>query len=166
MIKIAWFFSFTLFLFGAILEGYSQQSEKPQAVFVEGLGSGILYSFNYDTRFSDSPSGWGARAGMGYTSLEGLRMYTLPLVVNHLIGKKKHFLELGAGVTLVRVNDRTNINPHSSFLNVENEVLGTLAIGYRRVSTSGFTLRAGLTPLIGAGIDEFFWPQLSFGFAF
>lgn len=158
------FFGFSLLL--AAPKAFSQQNEIPQSVFVEGLGSGIFYSFNYDTRFTPNSSGWGGRIGMGYISAEGDRIYTVPLIINYLLGRKKNFLELGAGVTFVGLIDRTNTNFSSNLVNVESGAVGTLSIGYRRVSPSGFTFRAGLTPLIGNLLEEYFWPQLSFGYSF
>ncbi|WP_158861578.1 hypothetical protein [Lunatibacter salilacus] len=164
--KTAWIVFFGLLLVAAAPKAFAQQNELPQSIFVEGLGSGIFYSFNYDTRFRPKSNGWGVRVGMGYTSVEGDRIYTVPLVINYLLGRKKNFLEVGAGVTFNGLNDRTNTNISSGLVNVENGAIGTLAIGYRRVSSSGFTFRAGLTPLIGGLVEEYFWPQLSFGYSF
>lgn len=153
-------------LFIALPKSFAQQNEIPQSIFAEGLGSGIFYSFNFDTRFTPDPNGWGGRIGLGYTAADGDRIYTVPLVINYLFGKKKSFLEFGAGVTFIGLNDRTNTNFSSNFVNVESGAIGTLAIGYRRVSTSGFTFRAGLTPLLGNVLEEYFWPQLSIGYSF
>lgn len=166
MIKAASIVFSGFLLFSALPKTFAQQNEIPQSIFVEGLGSGIFYSFNFDTRFTPEPNGWGGRIGMGYISAEGDRIYTVPLVINYLLGRKKNFLELGAGVTFVGLIDRTNTNFSSNLVNVESGAVGTLSIGYRRVSPSGFTFRAGLTPLIGDLLEEYFWPQLSFGYSF
>jgi hypothetical protein len=158
---------FSALLFCSALQlSFAQQNEIPQSIFVEGLGSGIFYSFNFDTRFTPKLNGWGGRIGLGYISADGDRIYTVPLVINYLFGKKKNFLKVGAGVTFIGLNDRTNTNFSSNFINVESGAVGTLSIGYRRVSMSGFTLRAGLTPLLGNLLEEYFWPQLSIGYSF
>ncbi|HSI76331.1 MAG TPA: hypothetical protein VK957_10560 [Lunatimonas sp.] len=166
MIKAASVLFSGFLLFSAVPKTYAQQNEIPQSIFVEGLGSGIFYSFNYDSRFSTNSNGWGGRIGIGYISADGDRIYTVPLVINYLLGKKRNFLEVGAGVTFIGLNDRSNTNVSSGLVNVENGAIGTLAIGYRRVSSSGFSFRAGLTPLIGNFLEEYFWPQLSFGYSF
>ena len=92
MVKNGWIVLFGFSLLLAAQKSFSQQNKIPQSVFIEGLGSGIFYSFNFDTRFTPNPHGWGGRAGIGFTAIDGDRLYTVPVVINYLIGNKRNFL--------------------------------------------------------------------------
>jgi len=128
-------------------KSFSQDENKSQAVYLEVGGSGVSLSMNYDTRFTSKANGWGGRIGVGYLG-DFFGGITVPLVINYLVGEKKDFLEIGAGATY-----------HDS------SVIGTLPIGYRRVSDSGFTFRAGMA-LIYGDASLLFWPQVSLGHSF
>lgn len=118
---------------------------------------------NFDTRFTSKSNGLGGRIGVGYRStLFGPGGVTsVPLVINYLKGEEKHFLEVGAGATYLSFK--------GNFLGIASyagsALIGNLAIGYRRVSDSGFTFRAGLTPLFGKSVElsGLFMPQVSLG---
>ncbi|MFD2033338.1 hypothetical protein ACFSKL_00975 [Belliella marina] len=145
--------------------GLCQTEPKRQAIYLEGFGAGVFYSFNYDWRFRDQSDGLGAKAGLGYTAIDGYRVTTVPIAVNYLIGNKKNFLELGLGGTLLLVN-----HYNSTFASSDPRFSGSAfyfngIIGYRRVAESGFVLRAGFTPFF-TGEEGVFFPQLSLGYAF
>jgi len=111
-----------------------EKGETPaKTIFVEGLGIGIFYSLNYDTRFAKRPKndGFGFRAGFSY-----LEVLFVPLQINYLIGYK-HYLEIGSGITFASKNldigrgayGGANITPSAS-------------IGYRfQPAKSGFMFR-------------------------
>ncbi len=155
-----------LFLQLTYFNSFSQDENKSQAVYLELGGSGGYYTMNFDTRFTSKANGWGGRIGIGYfPTLFGPGGVTyVPLVINYLKGEKKHFLEVGAGATYLSFK--------GNFLGIVSYagsgLIGNLAIGYRRVSDSGFTFRGGLTPLIGRYLDpgSLFMPQVSFGYSF
>lgn len=146
--------------------GISQNETKRDAIFLEGLGSGIFYSFNYDWRFKDQSKGLGAKIGLGYTGIDGFKLATIPIGFNYLLGKKRNFLELGFGTTVILLS-RTN----STAATTDPRISGTGLmlngiIGYRTVSKTGFLLRAGLTPFFYSDHTELITPQVSIGYAF
>lgn len=145
---------------------FSQDENKSQAVYLELGGSGGFYTMNFDTRFTSKANGWGGRIGIGYfpTLFGPGGVTSVPLVINYLKGEKKHFLEVGAGATYLSV--KGNLLGLSSYAG--SALIGNLAIGYRRVSDSGFTFRTGLTPLFGKSVElsGLFMPQVSLGHSF
>ncbi|MGY6743818.1 MAG: hypothetical protein ACXIUQ_13855 [Cecembia sp.] len=144
----------------------AQEVPKRNAIFVEVYGTGLFHSVNYDMRFDQISNGLGTRIGIGYTAIDGVRVFTLPIAFNYLIGKKRNFLELGVGGTGIFLN-QGNIGSPASGLDISSStaiVHGML--GYRRVSASGFLLRAGITPLFNGSEFIPFVPQASLGFAF
>ncbi|MDO9551282.1 MULTISPECIES: hypothetical protein [Rhodonellum] len=155
-----------IIIFMLPLSGISQDETKREAVFLEGLGSGILYSFNYDWRFKDQANGLGAKVGLGYTAIDGYSVTTLPFAVNYLVGRKRNFLELGLGATVLFLS-RTNSTFTSSDPRLTaSGLLFNGIIGYRRVAQSGFLLRAGLTPFFSSDPAQLLAPQVSIGYAF
>ncbi|SNS05011.1 hypothetical protein SAMN06295967_102250 [Belliella buryatensis] len=156
----------SVFIFSWPLSGISQNDSKREAIYLEGLGSGIIYSFNYDWRFKDQANGLGAKVGLGYTAIDGVRVTTIPFAANYLLGKRKGFLELGLGATVVLLA-QTNASAASSDPRFSGSGLIFNGIfGYRRVSSSGFLWRAGFTPFFTGDPAELFAPQLSIGYAF
>jgi hypothetical protein len=130
------------------------------ALYVELLGAGVIYSLNYDRMFGD----FSARVGVGYYSSSD-RAYSsdgrtydvansflaVPLSVSYLgIGSKQHIFELGAGLTVYRYRgSRPDIFFDTS--DGDTGVIGVGTIGYRlQPLNGGFFLRAGVNPLLGA----------------
>lgn len=132
---------------------------------MEGFGSGIVFSVNYESRFKPKPSGFGYRAGLGLTGIDGVRVITVPLGINYLLGKEKNFLELGMGVTFVGLTD-TQLVSANSVLPAVGAVNGFFNLGYRRVFGSGFMVKAGISPLFNSEEFSYLWPHLGFGFHF
>lgn len=159
------------------------QDAGTQSVYVELGGAGLAYSFNYDFRFDkENINSWGMRIGAGgwarsygNDSSEGL--LTMPMQVNRLFGKHKHFFEFGGGATLIYYRDTWRDWNNQSvvykdfdfILNSGNTpaLMGTLNFGYRKIPVDGgFTFRANLTPIFN---HNGFWPLwfgLGFGYAF
>ncbi len=145
--------------FIAIADSYiSAQSAK--SVYFELGGPGIA-SFNFDTRFSGRQGGLGGRIGVGYSKFvgDGSSVFYLPLGINYLIGKEKHFFEMGAGVTPVFGVDNGDT--------VISEPFGHLIFGYRFQSPKdGFTFRAFACPVFNS-IDFIpYYGGLSVGYKF
>lgn len=155
-----------LIVFMLPLSGVGQNETKREAVFLEGLGAGIFYSFNYDWRFKEQANGWGAKVGLGYTAIDGYSIATIPFAANYLIGKKRNFLELGLGATVLLLSKTNFIAAAPDPRLSASGLLLNGIIGYRRVSKSGFLLRAGFTPFFSSDTAELFAPQLSIGYAF
>jgi len=149
------------------LQAQVAERTKSQGVFVEVLGNGLIYSFNYDTRFSQSFDGFGGRAGIGYIAIEGTRLTTMPFLVNYLLGKEKHFFEIGVGTTLIVASEGNGgVGPVGN-RERGTAFIGTMSLGYRLEPTDGgFMFRAGVTPIFDSSSFWPLWPQVSFGYAF
>ena len=155
-------------------------TKKAKTVFFELFGPGVLYSVNYDFRFKNRQDGWGARVGIGYDATERDHIFTIPLAVNYLAGKKGKYFEVGAGLTYYNAatndfffdehfNYTTDANGTiiSSSRKSASGVLGSLNFGYRyQPLDGGFSFRTGFSPLITSNQFAFYWPYISFGYAF
>lgn len=155
-----------LLIFMLPLSGVGQNEIKREAIFLEGLGSGIFYSFNYDWRFKEQANGLGAKIGLGYTAIDGYSVATIPFAANYLIGKKRNFLEFGLGATVLLLSEANSTTAASDRRLSASGLLFNGIIGYRRVAKSGFLLRAGFIPFFSSDAAELFAPQLSIGYAF
>ncbi|WP_226390037.1 hypothetical protein [Penaeicola halotolerans] len=143
-----------------------QNTSKREAVYLEGLGAGIFYSFNYDLRLKDQINGLGGKVGLSYSALDGARIATIPIAANLLIGKRKGFLELGLGATVIVISQNLSTNTYSFPRRIDRGIQFSGILGYRRVSDSGFLWRAGFTPFFTSDRVDLFTPQVSVGYAF
>ncbi|RYY06349.1 MAG: hypothetical protein EOP43_06620, partial [Sphingobacteriaceae bacterium] len=77
---------------------------RAQNVYIELLGQGLLLTANYDTRFSNKRNGIGGRVGVGFGTLplSNNTVFTIPIGLNYLIGKKINFFEIGLGATYLK----------------------------------------------------------------
>jgi hypothetical protein len=67
---------------------------------VSELGAnGLHFSVHYDTRFSKSDKGLGIRAGAGFFGGSGGRIVTIPVKLNHFVGKAPNYFDTGFGYT-------------------------------------------------------------------
>jgi hypothetical protein len=141
------------------------------ALFVEGLGPGLLYSINYERTFSE----FALRVGFDYFSLSASNQGTsasaaflaVPLTFSYLgIGSLKHIFELGGGAALLYFGGSVNTLGNSTSGSAV-AALGTLIVGYRyQPPDGGFFFRAGLSPLISSAGGFLPWPYLSLGATF
>lgn len=174
------------FLLSINLLEVQAQDVATQSIFVELGGAGLPYSVNYDFRFDKTRiDSWGMRIGAGgwavrngdYSSTSVL---TIPLQFTRLLGKDKHYFEVGGGATYMRYRHSYNDNfggggTQRTSTNWEfilntgatPSFMGTLNLGYRRIPTDGgFTFRANLNPIFN---HNGFWPLwlgVGFGYAF
>ena len=84
--------------------------------------------------------------------------------MNYLLGKGRHFFEMGLGVTVLATSGSDN-----SFLFDENNsnILGTMSFSYRlQPVDTGFSFRAGLTPLFNKNFFIPYYAGLSLGYSF
>ena len=165
------------------------QDIATQSVYVELGGAGLPYSVNYDFRFDKSRiDSWGMRIGAGGWAVKNggyssTSILTVPLQFTRLLGKDKHYFEVGGGATFMRYRRTYNDwgfggggggNPVTfsnwDFILDTGEtpaLMGTLNLGYRRIPTDGgFTFRANLNPIFN---HNGFWPLwfgVGFGYAF
>ena len=138
-------------------------SPHASQIFVEGLGSGVLYSINYDRRFGNQENGLGLRIGAsGYKGDDGNKYSTMPFQINYLLGDKGKYFEIGLGATY----GEGNIDTHKT-----GDFIGTAVLGYRRqpYEKKGITWRIALTPLIVFEPNNILvlpWIGASIGFRF
>lgn len=119
------------------------KGQSHQALYLELLGNGGLYSFNLDIRFEEQPQGLGARFGMGIVG----PVITAPMMINYLMGKNRGFLELGAGFTFLSDDAFIGIGD----VDIEQSY-GTFSLMYRnQKSEGGFMWKAGFTPIMTRG---------------
>ena len=140
------------------------------ALYIEGLGPGWLYSMNFEHDFGDLAP----RVGISYLSVGGssssgeshASLVTVPLTLSYLgIGSKKHMFEVGAGATVIHASAGFDSLGSSGSAST-TFLMGDLILGYRlQPPAGGFMLRAGLSPIFGHGVF-FPWPYLSLGAAF
>ena len=148
------FFVFTL----ALAAFHFAAAQTSQSVYFELGGPGIA-SLNYDFRFSGRQKGLGARIGFG-SSFDDNSVSYLPIGINYLIGKEKHFFEMGAGVTPVFGNKHGGNSAIS-------ESFGHLLFGYRfQPLNDGFTFRAFVSPVINNNAFVPYYGGLSLGYKF
>lgn len=165
--------SLTLALLFVIFAGYSQINSdaipvRAQSVYLEGLGPSLTVGLNYDSRFSNRRDGIGGRVGIGYVSVDGNSLLTVPVMVNYLLGKEKHYFEVGLGATYAsgKVNSFDFGNNESETEKGSN-IIGTSVFGYRyQPLDNGFQFRAGFSPVFGDGFFVPYWPYLSVGYTF
>lgn len=143
-----------------LLLGENGFSQRGQSVYAELLGNGLLFSFNYDTRFTNSPKGIGGRGGLGYIGGNDEGVVLIPFQVNYLLGKNGKYFELGIGATAA-------LGTGELFDEDFGNVVGTLTFGFRKQpEDGGFMWKIGITPIIAEGV---FWPYfggISLGYAF
>lgn len=165
MKKLIFLVALIIFTLGKLSAQDAPITEKrAQNVFVEIGGQGLLFTANYDTRFSNKRNGLGGRAGIGYMSLDGERITTVPIALNYLLGKGKQFFEIGLGATFTSSSDGSPILFKDDS---EGSVLGTMSFSYRlQPVDSGFSFRAGLTPVFNASNFIPYYAGISLGYSF
>ncbi len=147
-----------------------------QNVFYAELGGpGILFSANYDRRFTKSNLGFGGRVGLGFVSGyivydnttgydEPASVVTVPIQLNYIFGKSNspHTFEVGAGVTFTG----KEIEVFDFYDDKTSSVFGSASFMYRRQPVNGgFMWRIGFTPLIAKGYIQAFG-GVSVGYSF
>lgn len=131
---------------------------RAQNVYVELLGQGLLFTANYDTRFSKKRNGLGGRIGIGAIGSDGDNIVTIPVSLNYLLGEGKNFFEIGLGATYAT----------ASVLDTNGSaVFGTMSFMYRlQPVKSGFNLRVGFTPIFNADAFIPYYAGVSLGYTF
>ncbi len=144
-------------------ERMMKTTSNASQVYFELGGAGIIYSFNYDGRFSKYENGLGFRLGIGGASVEGDGYIAVPVQINYLAGTRGKYIEVGGGATYAP-------GLHLFGDNKDNTIYGTMSIGFRKqpVGKKGFTFRAAFMPLIGFASGGSFLPfaGVSWGYRF
>jgi len=135
-------------------------ADQRKSVFLEVAGSGGLGSLNYEQLFlRKNTTDFTWRAGLSFAPIDknnGTGI-VFPVMVNALIGKQSHQLELGLGQGIT-------LTTRGSFF-----ALTTAAVGYRYQSDSKpWFYRVTYTPLISYLVDFQIqqWGGVSVGYSF
>ena len=140
-------FFITLLLCLSAIISFSQKNNEAtspaQSVFIEIGGNGLLFSANYDVRFSPRQDGIGGRIGAGFFGGSGGGILTVPIGLNYLAGKSPNFLEAGFGYTYATFTGSDDFfSGHGSLL--------FPSVGYRyQQSGKGLMARIVISPAIG-----------------
>jgi len=148
----------TVFLGGVLFATFSEERLSANSIFVEGLGPGLLYSFNYEHLVVPD---CGVRAGLCYssfsatsgTSTASVDFMTFPITASYLgISGGSHVLELGGGMTLFYASGSAKgVGMSASAPGMG--VLGDVIIGYRiHPRNGGVQFRIGFNGLFGKGL--------------
>ncbi|WP_257657845.1 hypothetical protein [Parapedobacter lycopersici] len=148
---------------------FYETGNRAQSFYVELGGPGFI-SANYDVRFQQTRNGLGARAGIGYFSIEGESFLTIPVQLNYLLGKAGHYFEMGIGASYVSNSYDAHYwtgNAEYTDRTTDSKALGSLVFGYRKQPVDGgFNFRAGLSPILFDGNFIPYLPYVSFGYSF
>lgn len=174
-------------MIGALLTVFALNAEPPappepppspkNELFFEALGSGLLYSVNYE-RFVDlaeSRHHLGFRGGASFFTWSisdhggsgNLTLVSFPFVGSYYFVWGNHRLQLGAGATVLWTGAASD--DAGQKFDTQRSGLGvavTAAIGYRYVPRNGgFTFGVAFTPLIRPS-DFLPWGGADVGWAF
>jgi hypothetical protein len=139
--------------------------KRAQNIYAEFLGQGLIFSVNYDTRFSNKRNGIGGRIGFGGVGGDGDSFVTIPVSLNYLLGDAngKNFFEVGLGATYASLSS----NSDSFFSDGGSTVIGTMSFMYRlQPVKSGFSFRGGFTPIFSSEGFIPYFVGLSLGYTF
>ncbi|MBI4374316.1 MAG: hypothetical protein HY542_05510 [Deltaproteobacteria bacterium] len=135
-------------------------TQRPNAVYFEGLGRGFLYSVGYD-RFITPEIAVGG--GLSYWSAWTANVFVLPAYGSYYfypIEPQNHRFFATAGLDLIIVSGGATSSVFSS-----TSVAGTLGGGYEYRHDNGLLLRAGPYIIIGSG-GVTGWGGLTAGYSF
>ena len=143
---------------------------NPNALGLELLGRGMLYTLNYDRVISDDMS---AGFGIGTVSTRflndqdtGKSATLVPAYLNYYLTRDAGSLFGSAGVTLV-TNSSDVKGFKSSTGNLEfpsGAILPTFGVGYENRGDAGFLVRVTAYGVLGKSLTP--WLGFMFGFAF
>jgi len=146
---------------------------RNKAVYIEGLGSGVLLSANYDFRFKPTQDGLGMRIGLGGGSFREsisnnrIGLVSLPVLVNYLVGKRRVAFEMGAGVTPIYI-DASGTTATGDFISGRGlGAFGSLNLGLRlQPVRNGAVFRLNWVPTVSNTGFYPSWFGASVGFGF
>jgi hypothetical protein len=160
----------------------AKEREAKNAIYLDLLGPGLLYSINYDRMLTDEFS---ARIGFSYfgvgasasdasgntTASASFSYWAVPLTVSYLgIGSDTNMLELGGGASILNFSGSGLIESDDEEVGAGASVTtvsATAMVGYRRQpADGGFVFRVGLSPVMTFGAGFLPWGYLSLGAAF
>jgi hypothetical protein len=167
---------------GRTSEATEHDRDAKNALYLDLLGPGLVYSINYDRVIADDFSArigfsylsysMGASNGAGTTAGLKFSYFAIPVTVSYLgIGSANNMLELGAGGELLNAKGDGFINASEGSASASASrtffALTGLA-GYRhQPADGGFVFRVGLSPVEIFGLNKILpTGYLSLGAAF
>jgi len=153
------YFILGLFLLSQLVLQAQENSIKKNTVSLELAGSGLFYSVNYDRLLIiDTKLRLTGNVGVWYLpQIEAFSDFNIiggVIGFNTLIGKQKHFAELGINVSYLNMIDFEDNMFHTLYLPIR--------LGYRyQKDDGGVFLRASFMPIISIIQDadaEFLYP--------
>ena len=155
-------FSILCFIF---LVSHQVNGQKKHAIYGEFLGSGLIYSINYDQRFTEDIKGWGFSVGFEYIPTEkvnnGVDFISIPFKANYIIGNQPHYLEVSAGGIYVG-GDAYFLGDYS----FERGFGFNSSLMYRLQLESGFLFKIGVSYVFTKAFNAPVFPGLALGYAF
>jgi hypothetical protein len=154
--------------------------EAKNAIYLDLLGPGLLYSINYDREIVDDVSvrigfsymSYGVSASSGTASASANFSYlSIPITASYLgIGSENNMLELGGGGMIMNFKGDGLLKSDEGSGRVGGSTT-TFAMtgiaGYRhQPSDGGFVFRVGASPVVTFGYGVIPWGYLSLGAAF
>ncbi len=130
----------SLILYSTLL--FAQQKTKPNTVYFQALGNGLLASINYERQLFNKPT-IVAHVGVGIHGNDPKATTSIPLGLKYLIKLKKgrEFLQVGMGATYSK-NDvllYTTLPKYENGIIPENRYWNYFpSVGFRSVSKNGF----------------------------
>ena len=161
-------FALAVVLFHSLLPAQTAPAYSQNAVYFEALGQGILYSINFDHRFSENIA---VRAGFSSFNvdivLSDFTITTIPLMLEFLSGHGSSHFEFGVGIVPIHGSSSENfLGLGSNQATGKWVVVGTMTVGYRyQPPGEGFLFRIGVTPLLASDPIPL-WGGISLGYAF
>jgi hypothetical protein len=134
------------------------EEKRAQNIFMELGAQGLIFTANYDTRFSNKRNGIGGRIGVGAVGGGGDNIVTIPISLNYLLGDGKNLFEIGLGATYASAD---------LFDSNGSAVFGTMSFMYRlQPEKSGFSFRGGFTPIFYKSVFIPYFAGISLGYTF
>ena len=136
------------------LLSYGQPITDRNALYGELGGNGTYYSFNDDrSLYQKNAFALGGRIGFSLYPQDHFTQFfpVLPLELNALLGKNKHHLEVGLGITPHQEYRFKVDQTEGNIAQAGREVnwFNTLRLGYRyQKPEGGLLVRTGLTPIL------------------
>ena len=127
-----------------------EKLSKKNAVYLELLGQGLLYSVNYDRiLLVGNKLALSGRVGLSYypdTGFFDTNTIAIPIEFNLLVGKGLTYFEFGLGGTYMQGLDKSSFS---------KSLLASLRLGYRyQKDDGGLMCRIGFTPLLPIILDD------------
>ncbi|HVZ33121.1 MAG TPA: hypothetical protein VG963_11895 [Polyangiaceae bacterium] len=154
--------------------------EAKNAIYLDLLGPGLLYSINYDREILDDVSvrigfsyfSYGVSVSAGNASESGKFSYlSIPITASYLgVGSENNMLEVGGGGMIMNFKGNGLLKADDTSASASGSITTfamTGIVGYRhQPSDGGFVFRVGASPVVTFGYGVIPWGYLSLGAAF